>query len=115
MKTPTYAVIKVDSAGIAKITKRWANECEDVAEIHCTTWRNERRNARLGGLRYFRLQCLSTEGDIWWINPKHAASNGAAFHINEFFSCRCCFPEWLLADSDIAKAIEEISKRKHHK
>lgn len=114
MKTPTYAVIKVNSAGEAKITKQWAETCVSSVLAGSESWRRERRNARIAGMRYFRLQCLSTDDDAWWVNPKHAVLNGVTFHINEFFSCRCCFPEWLFSDCDISRAIEEVSERKNN-
>lgn len=112
MKTPTYAVIKVNSAGEAKITKQWSATCVGAVLAGSESWRRERRNARIAGMRYFRLQCLSTDGDVWWVNPEHAALNGVTFHINEFFSCRCCFPEWLFSGSDVQRAKEEIELRR---
>ncbi|EMB2810038.1 MULTISPECIES: hypothetical protein [Enterobacter] len=112
MKTPAYAVIKVNSAGEAKITKRWAAECAGAALAGNESWRRERRGARIGGMRYFRLRCLSTDGDIWWVNPEHVALDGVAFHINDLFNCRCCFGEWLFSASEVSQAVKEIALRK---
>ena len=112
MKTPTYAVIKVNSAGEAKITKQWAAGCAGAAFAGNESWRRERRNARIAGMRYFRLRCFSTDGDIWWVNPEHAELEGVAFHINDVFNCRCCFPEWLFSSDDVAQAEKEIAARK---
>ncbi|BDS20994.1 hypothetical protein KAM546c_22550 [Enterobacter roggenkampii] len=43
VKTPTYAVIKVNSAGEAKITKQWAAECAGAELAGNDSWRNERK------------------------------------------------------------------------
>jgi len=112
VKTPTYAVIKVNAEGEAKITKKWAETCVGAVLAGNESWRRERRNARVAGMRYFRLQCLSTDGDIWWVSPEHAALNGVAFHINDLFNCRCCFPEWLFSGCDVQRAKEEIELRR---
>ncbi|ENL1641623.1 hypothetical protein AB4U30_001183 [Raoultella ornithinolytica] len=112
MKTPTYAVIKINSAGEAKVTKQLEAEIRVIAATESGAWRNERKNARLAGMRYFRLRCLSVDGDIWWVNPSHAALDGMAFHINEIFNCRCCFPEWLFSENEVAKAKGEVERRK---
>ena len=112
MKTPTYAVIKINSAGEAKVTKQLEAEIRVIAETASGAWRNERKNARLSGMRYFRLRFLSVDGDIWWVNPSHAALDGMAFHINEIFNCRCCFPEWLVSENEVAKAKVEVERRK---
>ena len=112
MKTPTYAVIKVNSAGEAKITKQWAENCAVAVMAGNESWRRERRNARIGGMRYFRLRCFSADGDIWWVNPEHAALEGVAFRITEVFTCRCCFPEWLFSEGDVSQAEKEIALRK---
>lgn len=112
VKTLTYAVIMVNSAGEAKVTKQWAAECAGSVVMGRDSWRKERRNARIAGLRYFRLRCISTDGNVWWINPHHADLDGSAFHINEHFSCRCCFAEWLFSASDISQALKEIARRK---
>lgn len=112
MKTPTYAVIKINSAGEAKVTKQLEAEIRVIAATASGAWRNERKNARLAGMRYFRLRFLSVDGDIWWANPSHAALDGMAFHNNEIFNCRCCFPEWLFSENEVAKAKGEVERRK---
>ncbi|WP_316436267.1 hypothetical protein [Klebsiella pasteurii] len=112
MKTPTYAVIKINSASEAKVTKRLEAEIIVTAATASGAWRKERKNARLAGMRYFRLRCLSVDGDIWWVNPEHAVLDGMAFHINEIFICRCCFPEWLFSENEVAKAKGEVERRK---
>ncbi|EAP8383207.1 hypothetical protein EOY70_01825 [Salmonella enterica] len=112
MKTPSYAVIKVNSKGEARITKQLEQQIKATSETLIKSWRSERRNARLAGMKYFRLRCISTDGNIWWVNPSHVVLKGVAFHINEMFSCRCCFPEWLFYEDDVAKAEAEIERRK---
>ncbi|HFD8278729.1 TPA: hypothetical protein ACN9JA_004752 [Klebsiella pneumoniae] len=112
MKTPGYAVIKVNPRGEAKITKQWSAECTNVAKILSTSWKQNRRNGHSGGMRYFRLRCFSVDSDIWWVNPEHAALDGMAFHINEIFNCRCCFPEWLFSENEVAKAKGDVERRK---
>ena len=107
METPTYAVIKVNAAGEAKITKRWAAECAGAGLANNDSWRNERKNARIAGMQYFRLRCFLPE-----LNPEHAKLEGVAFRITEVFTCRCCLPEWLFSESDVSQAIKEIALRK---
>ncbi|QLX25504.1 hypothetical protein NYE91_12635 [Citrobacter freundii] len=109
MKAPTYAVIKVNAAGEAEITKQWREECAGATLAGNDSWRKERRGARIGGMLYFRLRCLS---NVWWVNPEHSKLNGIAFHIKEIFTCRCCFPEWLFSSDDVAQAEKEIAARK---
>ncbi|MBJ9246413.1 hypothetical protein [Citrobacter koseri] len=112
MKTPSYAIIKVNSKGEARITKQLEQQIKATSETLNRNWRSERKNARIAGVKYFRLRCISTNGDIWWVNPSHVALEGVAFHISEMFSCRCCFPEWLFSEDDVAKAKVEIEGRK---
>ncbi|EFO4694454.1 hypothetical protein A3436_14370 [Escherichia coli] len=107
METPGYAVIKVNAAGEAKITNRWAEECAGAGLESNESWRNERKNARIAGMHYFRLQCFLPE-----MNHEHAKLEGVAFRITEVFTCRCCFPEWLLSESDVSQAVKEIALRK---
>lgn len=64
-------------------------------------------------MQYFRLHCIFTDkDDDWWGASSHTKLNGMAFKINEPFSCRCCFAEWLSFSEDIKKAKEDIEKRK---
>ncbi|HEE0069691.1 TPA: hypothetical protein R6W26_004926, partial [Citrobacter freundii] len=111
MKTPSYAVIKVNSKGEARITKQLEQQIKATSETLNNCWRSERKNARLAGVKYFRLRCISTDGNVWWVNPSHAVLEGVAFHINEIFSCRCCFPEWLFSEAEIEQAKKEIEAR----
>ncbi|HGE7137445.1 TPA: hypothetical protein ACGB09_004852 [Citrobacter freundii] len=112
MKTPSYTVIKVNSKGEARITKQLEQQIKATSETLNHRWRSERKNARLAGVKYFRLRCISTDSNVWWVNPSHVALEGIAFHINEMFSCRCCFPEWLFSEDEVAKAKDEIERRK---
>lgn len=107
VKTPSYAVIKVNSAGEAKITNQWTATRAVAVLAGNESWRNERKNARIAGMHYFRLRCFLPE-----LSPEHAKLEGVAFRITEVFTCRCCSPEWLFSESDVSQAIKEIALRK---
>lgn len=100
--------IKIDRSGQAVLTHDGERGLVSVA-LGRVSWKQSRRNARKGGLKYFRLRGL----DMPWSLPEHLPLDGLAFDArSDFFDCRCCFPEWLFNDADIAVARAEIHHRR---
>lgn len=106
-REPSFAVIKINSIGEARVTKQWLSHLAARAEFRMD-WRNERRKARrLLGALYYRLDSSSSKND-----DSFRLLDGMAFHRNEFNDSVFCRPEWLFLDEEVEKAKIEVSLRR---
>ncbi|WP_447717074.1 hypothetical protein [Pluralibacter gergoviae] len=105
-REPSFSVIKINAAGVAKVTKQWVRHLEARASFRMN-WRNERRNARLSGALYYRLDSSSSNND-----DDIRLLDGMAFHRNEFHDHIFCRPEWIFFDEEVEEAKIEVTLRK---
>ncbi|MDV7064658.1 hypothetical protein RZ761_02135 [Klebsiella pasteurii] len=105
-REPSFAVIKINSAGEARVTKQWVRHLEARASFRME-WRNERRNARQWGWLYYRLDSSSSNND-----DAIRLLDGMAFHRNEFHDHIFFRPEWIFFDEEVEEAKIEVTLRK---
>lgn len=107
-KENSFAVIKINTAGEAKVTKQWLGHLE-VRSHSIMNWRNERRKARrLLGALYYRLDSSRREN-----SDKTRLLDGMAFHRNEFHDSIFCYPEWIFFDDEeVERAKIEVYLRR---
>ncbi|ELZ6375800.1 hypothetical protein U0O68_001676 [Salmonella enterica] len=106
-REPSFAVIKINAVGEAKVTKQWLSHLAARADFRMD-WRNERRKARrLLGALYYRLDSSSSKND-----DNIRLLDGMAFHRNEFHDSVFCRPEWLFFDEEVEKARIEVNLRR---